>query len=441
MKSQLTTTFYLSFFLSFLLPYPLILTYCLLFFYVFVLSTQHIVSYSIKQTILTIDTITIIITTMATVTFASQPGEENPTNTTTKTKTKTTTLRRWLTFSTSSRPSTNSSPRPKPLRRPTPKPTTSTTTTTTTSRLYRRVTLPRRSSRSKTKPRTISPNDEHTPISLLTSINTDANTTTQPPHPVADTTNPTTPPPTSPTSTTSKIRSRSPLSPLSPISLNFSTLFNLSPRSKTIEESSSTYSSSASSSEVQIPPPTVSQEQLTSSYAEYCEAFTAGLTEESYLYQEGETGKGCQPVKEVVIKEEKEKEERQGRCMEGIKGTEEKGKEGEQEERAIPGNDDQREILHWLRESEDEEGNGNSGSDGDDVPLRMSPPARILTPARYEQSRRAARHPQRGKQEKQEHHEDQQQQQQQRHAWWTALRVGWSRMRRRNTKAANPDYN
>ncbi|KAI2940964.1 hypothetical protein CBS63078_545 [Aspergillus niger] len=380
---------------------------------------------------------------MATVTFASQPGEENPTNTTTKTKTKTTTLRRWLTFSTSSRPSNNSSPRPKPLRRPTPKPTT-TNTTTTTSRLYRRVTLPRRSSRSKTKPRTISPDDEHTPISLLTSINTDANTntTTQPPHPAAaDTTNPITPPPTSPTSTTSKIRSRSPLSPLSPISLNFSTLFNLSPRSKTIEESSSTYSSSASSSEVQIPPPTVSQEQLTSSYAEYCEAFTAGLTEESYLYQEGETGKGCQPVKEVVIKEEKEKEERQGRCMEGIKGTEEKGKEGEQEERAIPGNDDQREILHWLRESEDEEGNGNSGSDGDDVPLRMSPPARILTPARYEQSRRAARQPQRGKQEKQEHHEDQQQQQQQRHAWWTALRVGWSRMRRRNTKAANPDYN
>ncbi|RAH55244.1 hypothetical protein BO85DRAFT_81790 [Aspergillus piperis CBS 112811] len=393
---------------------------------------------------------------MATVTFK----DDLPNTTTTTTpKNKTTTLRRWLTFSTSTSSShrrrrRSSSPRPKPTRRPTPKPTINTTTSTststsTTTRLYRRVTLPRRSSKSKTKTRTIiHPDDDTQPTSLLTSINTTTNTGTPTAHPT-DTTNPITPPPTSPTSpsstTNNKIRARSPLSPLSPLSLNFSTLFNLSPRSKTIEESSSSSStySSSSASEIHIPPPTVSHEQLTSSYAEYCEAFTEGRTEESFLYQEEKEGeeygdKGVRPVKEIVIKGEKGCLEERCRGKEGVGGggqcvvdtKEEETKENGDGDRAIPCSDDQREILHWLRESDEEE--QDSGSNAEDVPLRVSPPARILTPARYEQSRRAARQPQHGKQE---HHEDQ------RHAWWTALRVGWTRMRRRTSRAANPDYN
>ncbi|PYH37460.1 uncharacterized protein BO87DRAFT_373833 [Aspergillus neoniger CBS 115656] len=395
---------------------------------------------------------------MATVTFKDDLPNTTTTTTTTTPKNKTTTLRRWLTFSTSTSSShhRSSSPRPKPTRRPTPKPTINTTNTnttgnsnSTTTRLYRRVTLPRRSSKSKTKTRTIHPDDTHTPTptSLLTSINTTTNTGTPTAHPLVST-NPITPPPTSPTSPSSttnnnKIRSRSPLSPLSPLSLNFSTLFNLSPRSKTIEESSSsTYSSSVS--EIHIPPPTVSHEQLTSSYAEYCEAFTEGRTEESFLYQEGEKeeedgDKGVRPVKEIVIKGEKgcleerclrEKGGRGGQCVDDTKEEERKGNGDGDGDSAIPCSDDQREILHWLRESDEEQ---DSGSNAEDVPLRVSPPARILTPARYEQSRRAARQPQHGKQ--QEHHEDQ------RHAWWTALRVGWTRMRRRTSKAANPDYN
>ncbi|GAQ42385.1 hypothetical protein AtubIFM55763_007613 [Aspergillus tubingensis] len=392
---------------------------------------------------------------MATVTF--KDDLPNTTTTTTTPKNKTTTLRRWLTFSTSTSSShrRSSSPRPKPTRRPTPKPTININTNTTsssnsnstTTRLYRRVTLPRRSSKSKTKTRTIHPDDDthtHTPTSLLTSINTTTNTGTPTSHPLVSTNpNPITPPPTSPTSPSStttnnnKIRSRSPLSPLSPLSLNFSTLFNLSPRSKTIEESSSsTYSSSVS--EIHIPPPTVSHEQLTSSYAEYCEAFTEGRTEESFLYQEDDGDKGARPVKEIVIKEEKGCLEERcsgkegggegGQCV--VDTKEEDGKGNGDGDRAIPCSDDQREILHWMRESDEEE--QDSGSNAEDVPLRVSPPARILTPARYEQSRRAARQPQHGKQE---HHEDQ------RHAWWTALRVGWTRMRRRTSKAANPDYN
>lgn len=153
--------------------------------------------------------------------------------------------------------------------------------------------------------------------------------------------------------------------------------------------------------------------------------------------EEEDGDKGVRPVKEIVIKEKGCLEERclgkeggggGGQCVVDTKEEERKGNgDGD---RAIPCSDDQREILHWLRESDEEE--QDSGSNAEDVPLRVSPPARILTPARYEQSRRAARQPQHGKQE---HHEDQ------RHAWWTALRVGRTRMRRRTSRAANPDYN
>lgn len=137
-----------------------------------------------------------------------------------------------------------------------------------------------------------------------------------------------------------------------------------------------------------------------------------GCLEERYLGKEGGGGGGGG-----------------GQCVDDTK--EEERKENGDGDRAIPCSEDQREILHWMRESDEEA--QDSGSNAEDVPLRVSPPARILTPARYEQSRRAARQPQHGKQ--QEHHEDQ------RHAWWTALRVGWTRMRRRTSKAANPDYN
>ncbi|GKZ46193.1 hypothetical protein AbraIFM66951_009100 [Aspergillus brasiliensis] len=190
-------------------------------------------------------------------------------------------------------------------------------------------------------------------------------------------------------------------------------------------------------------------EQLTSSYAEYCEAFTAGLTEESHLYQEDQNhnhGHG-QSEREIVSNEKSEREftrkkaeeeREEGGNVKDMMGKEAKGGEETKgrEERAILCNEDQREILHWLRDSDEEE-EQDSGSNGEDVPLRVSPPARILTPARYEQSRRTARQHPHGKQE---HHEDDQQQQQ-RHAWWAALRVGWTRMRRRTSKAAIPDYN
>ena len=110
----------------------------------------------------------------------------------------------------------------------------------------------------------------------------------------------------------------------------------------------------------------------------------------------------------------------------------------DEDDRVLPARDNQGEILHWLRMPEDQDQDQDDDSSLEH--RRISPPARILTPARYEQSRRAARLHQR-RQDRWKRQQQQQQQQRRRHAWWIAIRAGWARVRRRAGEAANPENN
>ncbi|PWY65208.1 hypothetical protein BO70DRAFT_188177 [Aspergillus heteromorphus CBS 117.55] len=78
------------------------------------------------------------------------------------------------------------------------------------------------------------------------------------------------------------------------------------------------------------------------------------------------------------------------------------------------------EILHWLRTSTFDDASSSPSHDLSEQLPRVSPPARIVTPARYEQSRRAARLRQRREDKPERGH------------IWGSIQACWARMRRKD---------
>ncbi|PWY83680.1 hypothetical protein BO94DRAFT_112453 [Aspergillus sclerotioniger CBS 115572] len=338
---------------------------------------------------------------------------------TTNTNDKNMTLRRWLSL------------KPKPKAKSTPNLSQSITTTA----------KPRGLFRSKTPaPTSIPIHTDPNPLTNPTSTNT-------PPASTVTTNPPQTGPPNPPPPPT---RTRTPLSILN-LNLHFNLTFtpkganpnpnpNPNPDADADTDATSTTTASTTRTTSHLIPQTTSEQELTSSYAAYCEAFTSGLTDENYLHASVEDEQSLQQLQQQqhTVQSAEGRGKEKGPVYDVEMQTDTRmdmrleGGEEEDDDRVLPSRDDQREVLHWLRNPDDQD------QDQDDSVehRRISPPARILTPARYEQSRRAVR-----LQQRRQDRWKREQQQQQRHAWWTAIRTGWARVRRRAGEAANPENN